>query len=230
MTAPLRQHRSRIDPPTVFIARAEARAALWAAGEITLHDAVDELWAIAVSDGLVVWLGADQVQRALADTFAPARGDLPRDVDVVSDLVEEEIPAVSAAFTDDDYGGLSSTFAKLCREADEKQRRKLPDPRLERLRRLMDDDVSIERAWHEINHPTNRAAASTVEALMLGLRDRGTAALAEGPVRQRLVQLDEEQVVKVGDRLQALQPDVARAWAPAEVRQLLEAWGALRGG
>jgi hypothetical protein len=183
-----------------------------------------------VSDGLVVWLGADQVQRVLADTFAPARDDLPRDVDVVSDLVEEEIPAVSAAFTDDNYDGLSSTFAKLCREADEKQRRKLPDPRLERLRRLM-DEVSIERACHEINHPTNRAAASTVEALMLGLRDdRGTAALAEGRVRQRLVQLDEEQVVKVGDRLQALQPDVARAWAPAEVQQLLEAWGALRGG
>src|SRR5262249_43179053 len=205
-------------------------AMLWAAGEITLHDAVDKLWAIAVSDGLVVWLGADQVQRVLADTFAPARDDLPRDVDVVSDLVEEEIPAVSAAFADDDYDGLSSTFAKLCREADEKQRRKLPDPRLERLRRLMDDDVSIERAWHEIYHPTDRAAASTVEALMLALRERGVAALAEGPVRQRLVQLDEEQIVKAGDRLQALQPGGARAGAPAEEQQLLETVGGGRGG
>jgi hypothetical protein len=94
----------------------------------------------------------------------------------------------------------------------------------------MDDDVSIERAWHEINHPTDRAVASTVEALMLGLRERGVAALAEPAVRQRLAQLSEAQVVEVGDRLQALQQDVARAWAPAEVQQLLEAWGGLCGG
>jgi hypothetical protein len=32
----------------------------------------------------------------------------------------------------------------------------------------------------KINHPTDRAAASTVEALMMGLRERGTAALAQG--------------------------------------------------
>src|SRR5262245_63968690 len=112
MTAPLRQQRLRIDPIAVFIARVEARAMRWAADEITLHDAVDELWAAAVRDGLVARLGADHMQRVLADAFAPARDDLPRDKDVVSDLVEEEIPAVSAAFTDDDYDGLTSTFAK----------------------------------------------------------------------------------------------------------------------
>jgi hypothetical protein len=100
------------------------------------------------------------------------------------------------------------------------------------LLRLLDPSTSLERAWNEMNSRAvteGRAAVSTVEALMFGLRERGAAALAEEPVRQRLVQLDEEQVVKVGDRLQALQPDVARAWAPAEVQQLLEAWGALRG-
>jgi len=32
MTAPLRQQQIRIDPVAVFIARAEARAVLWAAG------------------------------------------------------------------------------------------------------------------------------------------------------------------------------------------------------
>jgi hypothetical protein len=40
-----------IDAVAVFIARAEARALLWAAGEIDLHTAVDELWADAVRDG-----------------------------------------------------------------------------------------------------------------------------------------------------------------------------------
>jgi hypothetical protein len=32
----------------------------------------------------------------------------------------------------------------------------------------------------KINHPPDRAAASTVEPLMMGLRERGTAALAQG--------------------------------------------------
>jgi hypothetical protein len=73
------------------------------------------------------------------------------------------------------------------------------------------------------------AADSTVEALMLGLRERGTAALGEGPVQQRLAQLDEEQVIRVGDRLQTLRPHIAKAWAPAEVQQLLETWEGLRG-
>jgi hypothetical protein len=156
MTAPLRQQRIRIDPVAVFIARAEARAVLWATGEITLHDAIDELWADAVRDGLVTRLDADHVQRILADAVAPVRDDLPRDQDDAPDLVGEKIPPDSAAFTDDDYDGddydgLTSTFAAACRKADEKQRRKPPDPRIEKLRCLMEGDASLERAWHELN-------------------------------------------------------------------------------
>jgi len=207
---------ARADPVEVFRLRCASRAKLWHTGQIDLHNAVDELQHSAEASGLIDPIGQNAVQGLMVEAFAPLSDDLPR--------AEKKKPPA-----DDAYDGLSSTFAKLCREADEKQRRKLPDPRLERLRRRMADDVSIERAWHEINHPTDRAAASTVEALMLALRERGVAALAEGPVRQRLVQLDEEQVVKAGDR-QALQPDVARAWAPAEVQQLLEAWGGVRGG
>jgi hypothetical protein len=121
MTALLRQQQIRIDPVAVFIARAEARAVLWAAGEMTLHDAIDELWAAAVRDGLVAKHGTDHVQRILADAFAPIRDDLPRDKDDAPDLVEEETPAVSAALstpTDDGYDGLSSTFTAACRKAD----------------------------------------------------------------------------------------------------------------
>jgi hypothetical protein len=196
--------------------RCHSRAKLWHDGEIDLHSAVDELQHSAEASGLIDPIGQDAVQGLMVEAFAPLRDDIPR--------AEKKKPPA-----DDEYDGLSSTFAKLCREADEKQRRKLPDPRLERLRRLMADDISLERAWHEINHPTERAAASTVEALMLALRERGAAALAEGPVRQGLAQLDEERVVRVGDRLQALRPQIAKAWAPAEVQQLLETWGELRG-
>jgi len=69
MTAPLRQHRSRIDPPTVFIARAEARAALFAAGEISLHEAVDRLQASAITTRLLAELGRDRVQEIMAAAF-----------------------------------------------------------------------------------------------------------------------------------------------------------------
>jgi hypothetical protein len=87
----------RPDPIAVFTARAAARAMLWTAGELTLHTAVDELWAAAVRDGLVAKLGADEVQRLLADAFAPERDDLdPDDVsperDDPDDLVPDPIP------------------------------------------------------------------------------------------------------------------------------------------
>jgi hypothetical protein len=92
---------------------------------MTLHDAIDELWAAAVRDGLAAKHGADHVQRILADAFAPFHDDLPRDKDDAPDLVEEEGPAVSDALstpTDDGYDGLSSTFTAACREADAERR------------------------------------------------------------------------------------------------------------
>src|SRR5262249_52494139 len=215
MNAPVRKPvvggEARADPVEVFRLRCASRAKLWHTGQIDLHTAVDELQHSAEASGLIDPVGQDAVQGLMVEAFAPLRDDLPR--------AEKKKPSAG-----DEYDGLSSTFAKLCREADEKQRRKLPDWRLERLRRLMADDVTLERGWHEINHPTDGAAASTIEALMFALRERGTAALAEGSVRQRLAQLNEEQVVKVGDRLQALLPRVAKAWSADEVRQLLEAW------
>ena len=42
--------------------------------------------------------------------------------------------------------------------------------RLDCLRRLFDDVVSIDRAWTELNTIKGRAAEATVEALMHGLR------------------------------------------------------------
>jgi len=53
------------------------------------------------------------------------------------------------------------------------------DPKLQRLRRLLDDDVSFGCAWHELNTIRGRAAASTIEALMMGLREGGVAALKD---------------------------------------------------
>ena len=59
---------------------------------------------------------------------------------------------------------------------------------LARLRELMADNVTLERAWHE-THPADRAAASTVEALMLALGERDTKALAEPKVQVAFLSL-----------------------------------------
>jgi hypothetical protein len=76
VTAPVRKQGIAIDPVAVFIARAEARALLFAAGEFDLHTAVDVLQADAERDGIVAAIGQDEVQRIIAEAFA-AVGDWP---------------------------------------------------------------------------------------------------------------------------------------------------------
>jgi hypothetical protein len=53
----------------VFRARCEAKAWLVAEGELTLHEAVDELQASAVASGLVAAIGQDAVQHFMAIAF-----------------------------------------------------------------------------------------------------------------------------------------------------------------
>ena len=63
----------RPDRLAVFELRAWARARLWQVGELSLHDAVDELQAAAERDGLVDKLGQDGVQHILAEAFGRVR-------------------------------------------------------------------------------------------------------------------------------------------------------------
>jgi hypothetical protein len=57
----------------VFRARAEGRALLFAAGEIDLHAALDQLQVDAEQRGLVAEIGQDAVQEILADAFREAQ-------------------------------------------------------------------------------------------------------------------------------------------------------------
>lgn len=144
----------------VLIARVEAKATLWVAGEISLHDAVDELWHEAMRDGLVAELGPDEVQWILSDAFAPERDDLPWDDDVSDENINFE----------------DSTFAAACEAADEKQRRRPSDPQLEKLRRLMDGDVSLERAWAELNtHTQGDVPTATLRTAEFLLKEKDPA-------------------------------------------------------
>jgi len=69
VNVPVRRQQIRLDPLEVFVARAEARAMLWAACEFDLHEAVDVLQRDAERDGLVDELGQDAVQAILSRAF-----------------------------------------------------------------------------------------------------------------------------------------------------------------
>jgi hypothetical protein len=63
----------RVDPLLCFVARVEARALLWQAGELTLHEAVDELQAAGERDGLIDRIGQDGAQAVLSHVLARVR-------------------------------------------------------------------------------------------------------------------------------------------------------------
>jgi hypothetical protein len=122
------------------------------------------------------------------------------------------------------------TFAQACREADKKQRRKPVDPRIERLRRLLADDVSLDLAWCELNAAkiSGRAAQSTVESLMFSLRS-GVGALGRPDVLRRLAELSDAQVRQVTTRVLKFKPHIAPAWSAENVRVLLAARSKVHG-
>jgi hypothetical protein len=122
------------------------------------------------------------------------------------------------------------TFAKACREADKKQRRKPKDPRIARLRKLMADDVSLEQAHAEIStwHLDGRSADSALEALMYSLRF-GVGALGRPDTLRRLAELSDTQTRQVAVRVQKFKPHIAPAWTATDVEVLLAAWSRVRG-
>ena len=117
-------------------------------------------------------------------------------------------------------------LGELCRELPAGCQRE--NTEILRARRLLDESVSLERAWSEIKASRGRAAASTVEALMFSLR-AGGAALACPHARRRLAELSEAQLHEVCARLQKIDPNIARAWTPIEVELLVAVWNDLHG-
>jgi hypothetical protein len=87
------------------------------------------------------------------------------------------------------------------------------------------EEMSLERLLAHFERARRRdgAAGQTVEALMFGLRERGTKALEESNTKRRLSELSDHQLIEVGNRLQRLRPEIARAWAAGEVETLLQA-------
>jgi hypothetical protein len=97
------------------------------------------------------------------------------------------------------------------------------------LRKLIDDKVSLDHAARKLHGRGCGAAASTVEALVYGLRD-GIDALPTKPERlRRLSELSEAQLLEVCKRLQNFKPNIAIAWTPEGVDALVELWRRTRG-
>jgi hypothetical protein len=94
------------------------------------------------------------------------------------------------------------SFCQLCREADAKAaEHRRNDRRASRLRRLMDGDISLERAYAAMleARPTPNA---TIEAVKQAVRDQGEAALKEPNTRERLSRCDAVAVAEIDRWLQ----------------------------
>ena len=199
-------------PLEVFVARAEARTLLYAAGEVTLHASVDGLQLAAERDGLLAKLGQDEIQRIMAAAFARVRDGETWDLR-------------SATNCGSSFDAESFWDAPSWREAAQQYHANRPSPpdrqTIERARRLLDDNVSLERAWqHEINARSGRAAQSTVDAIMFSLRD-GVRALSRPDTLRRLSELDDLQLREVVVRLLQFKTEIAEPWTPEGVGILL---------
>jgi hypothetical protein len=91
----------------------------------------------------------------------------------------------------------------------------------------MADDISIDRAWHELE-AGRTAPKATVDALMFSLR-RGINELTQPSTLRRLSTLDEYQLEDVCLRVQAFEQRIVPAWSAADVDLLISAWRKFRG-
>jgi hypothetical protein len=128
-------------PLAVLIARAEARALLWRAGELDLTNAVDELDAETEVSGLLAAIGHDEVAAIIAAAFA-----------VVCE------PAVADGWT-------AAAVEYQAKRGKQTLIVEIEPERLARLRELMSDAVSLEHAAYEIA-ATPRAACAVATATL----------------------------------------------------------------
>src|SRR5262249_3917308 len=113
-------------------------------------------------------------------------------VDVRTALLEWRIRELEAAVSECPTCGASpcrtTEFCRTCSEAD--QRRPKDSPQVLRARRLLEDSVTLERAWRELNEqrPTPQ---TVIEAVLYCMRERGLEALQEPANVARLRSCDE---------------------------------------
>jgi hypothetical protein len=168
---------------------------------------------VAARLALVAAIGQDAVQAIMAAAFSAVRDDADN---MVPELIADDAWAApgwrEAAL---EYHKARDGRVSIVPYAPE---------HVARLRRLMDDSISLDRAWHELHGRRSGATASTVEALVFGLRD-GLAALPKNPDRLRpLSELNAEQLKAVCRRVQNFNPEIATLWSSDDVAALITKW------
>jgi hypothetical protein len=149
-------------PLMVLTLRAWARATQWQAGELDLHEAVDTLQVAAVRGGLVAKLGQDRVQEIMAAAFAAVRDDLLKFEDIKAEPTFANDASSGPGCRDaavDYQKDRGARVSVTCYTADD----------LARLRELMADNVTLERAWAEVSKPTGIATSTLQAAEFLAL-------------------------------------------------------------
>jgi hypothetical protein len=87
--------------------------------------------------------------------------------------------------------------------ADRKAGRRCESADTLRVRRLLADDVSLERMWAEINGGRSRSTPQvTVEAILHGVRERGLSALKESANIKRLARCDAAAKAQIDKRIE----------------------------
>jgi hypothetical protein len=170
----------RADRRDVFVARAEARALLWSAGKLDLHDAVDCLQATAVVNGLVEALGQDAVQQIMARPFALLRERLPERVHERPDECVHERPAEAQSILGQQIFGPWLVSQRGVASAGE-------------LQRLVDEAMK--------RHAVRGAPQVTVDALYWAAREYGPSAFDRPENMERLARLSDRQLDELHARL-----------------------------
>jgi hypothetical protein len=81
----------------------------------------------------------------------------------------------------------TENFERVCDEAEKGVSSRLTNPAIARARRLVEDNISLDRVWNELNDPRNRPTPrATIEAVQQSIRDRGLSALDEPANKARL--------------------------------------------
>jgi hypothetical protein len=83
--------------------------------------------------------------------------------------------------------------------------------RLAQLRRLMADDVSLDRAWHELNDTHKRPTPkASIDAVWHAFLERGVAALSQPEVMDRIAHCDEDARAELDRRIATIKVEVGR--------------------
>lgn len=108
------------------------------------------------------------------------------------------------AWSDPGWGAAAVEYRRALRH-----RHRMVEPqRLAQLHRLMADDISLDRAWREINNP-GATPQTTADALLYQLRTGGLAAFECPSCRRRLADLSAEQLREVIAALIRVRPRCA---------------------